>query len=129
MEPDGGSLFNYQKTSKTFILHTIDSYYNIKLEVAYMIFNYSYSYKHNTLPSGNPVDVIVNFATDGRYIPIYFKYMGKDDAFTFKIDGIHYTKDRHDSKIFCCYISHNNVRQEVFLKFLFNECTWVLGEG
>lgn len=95
-----------------------------------MIFNYSFSYKHPAFQAGNqPVSVIANFAVDGRFIPIYFKYMGVDDSMTFKIDGIHYTKDKHDSIIFCCFVTYNNIRQQVNLIFKYNECIWLLGEG
>jgi len=95
-----------------------------------MIFNYSYSYKTNLMKKSNqPVSVIANFATDGRLIPIYFKYLGAEDSVTFKIDGIHSMKDKHDCIIFCCFINYNSIRQNINLTFNFNECTWLLGDS
>lgn len=95
-----------------------------------MIFNYSFSYKHFPFNAGNqPVSVIVTFATDGRFKPIYFKYITEDDTITFKIDGIHYTRDKHDCILFCCFITHNDVRHEVNLIFKTNECIWMLEAG
>ena len=95
-----------------------------------MIFNYSYSYKQNPFSYGSqPVSVIASFAVDGRFIPIYFKYISDEDTLTFKIDGIQYTKDKADCIIFCCNITNNNIRQQVNLIFKYNECMWLLGEG
>lgn len=93
-----------------------------------MIFNNSFSYKHTPFCCGNhPVDVIANFALDGRFKPIYFKYTDeKEGAMTFKIDGIHYTRDKHDSILFCCYITKDNRRQEINLIYKLNECQWTL---
>lgn len=93
-----------------------------------MIFNNSFSYKHIPFRSGNyPVDVIVNFAVDGRFKPIYFKYMDeKEGSMTFKIDAVHYTRDKHDSILFSCFITRNSVKQEVYLIYRINECIWTL---
>lgn len=93
-----------------------------------MIFDNSFSYKR-TPYQGNqlPVSVIVNFASDGRFIPIYFKYIGEEEAMTFKIDGIQSTRDKHDCIIFFCYIIQNDIRQQISLIFKFKECRWILG--
>lgn len=94
-----------------------------------MIFNYSFSYKQNIFGSGlHPVSVIVNFAVDGRFRPVYFKYYDEDNGYlTFKIDSVNYTKDRQDSILFCCFVTHNSVQQEVNLIYRLNECTWTAG--
>lgn len=93
-----------------------------------MIFNNSFSYKHYPFRCGNyPVDVIVNFAVDGRFKPIYFKYMDEfEGAMTFKIDGVHYIRDKHDSILFCCFITNNSAKLEVNLIYRMMECKWSL---
>jgi len=93
-----------------------------------MIFNYSCSYKHYPFTKGtHPVSVIVNFAVDGRFKPVYFKYYDEENGYmTFKIDSVHYTKDKHDCILFCCYITLNKMKQEVNLIYKLNECTWTL---
>lgn len=93
-----------------------------------MIFNYAFSYKHIPFATENqPVAVIVNFATDGRFKPVYFKFFDEVNGYmTFKIDKIHYTRDKHDSILFCCFVTHNRIQQEVNLVYKLNECTWTL---
>ena len=93
-----------------------------------MIFNYSLAYKHNTNASiQQPVAVITNFSVDGRFVPIYFRYISDDSSeSTIKIDGIKYTKDKHDGVSFCCVISNGSLQQLVMLSFNFLKCLWVL---
>lgn len=93
-----------------------------------MIFNYSYTYNRSPFRSGRyPVDVVVNFATDGRFKPIYFKYTDEsEETIVFKIDDIYYTRDKIDSILFCCFITQNRIKQEVNLIYKLNECKWTL---
>ncbi len=93
-----------------------------------MIFNNSFSYKRNPFPSGgHPVSVIANFASDGRFKPIYFKYYDAECGYqTFKIDAVHYTRNKTDSILFCCSITLNNMKQEINLVYKLSECTWTL---
>ncbi|MDF2538777.1 MAG: hypothetical protein K0S76_1798 [Herbinix sp.] len=93
-----------------------------------MIFKYSYAYKHsNPFAEHEPVDVIVNFAKDGRFIPIYFRIVAQDSQeYNFKIDGVKYTKDKHECIIFCCLFTNEGVQHEITLSFFYKECLWRL---
>ena len=93
-----------------------------------MIFNYSFDYKHNySKPVDQPVAVIVNFSVDGRFIPIYFRYVAGDcSESTYKIDGIKYFKDKNDRILFCCLVTSGGIRQQIFLTFYIRDCIWRL---
>jgi hypothetical protein len=93
-----------------------------------MIFNYSYTYKRKDQFSGNqPVAVIANFAVDGRFKPVYFQYVAEDSTeYTFKVDGVRYTKDKPDRIGFCCLFTNEGTQHQVMLTFYFQECIWKL---
>jgi hypothetical protein len=93
-----------------------------------MIFNGSFTYKHNPNTFGNqPVAVIANFNTVGRFIPIYFRYVANDSSeSTYKIDYIKYTKDKHDCFLFCCVVTNREIRHQLILTFYFKDCIWML---
>ncbi|MDF2543323.1 MAG: hypothetical protein K0S47_3041 [Herbinix sp.] len=93
-----------------------------------MIFNYSIKRNRYSNFTGNhPVAVIVNFAVDGRFQPVYIRYVSDDSSEnTFKVVGIEYTKDKFDCKTFCCLINVENTQYQVMLTFYFCKCLWVL---
>ncbi len=101
----------------------------ITYEVTSMIFKQTFSFNHIPSFSGNhPVTVVANFAVDGRFIPIYFRYVSEDSSeYTYKIHGIRYIKDKHDGFTFCCLFINNSMEQQVILSFITNECQWILG--
>jgi hypothetical protein len=93
-----------------------------------MIFHYSFTYKHQfQFPENQPIAVIVNFAKDGRFIPIYFRFIAKDcSEMTFKIDGIKFTKDKYECILFYCLFTNEGIQQEIVLSFFYKECIWKL---
>jgi hypothetical protein len=97
------------------------------MEVA-VIFKYTYTYQHNDkLTENQPVAVIANFAADGRLIPVYFRYDSEDFLkYTYKIDGIKFTRDKKDCILFCCLFTNGGIQHEVILTFYYNDCIWKL---
>jgi hypothetical protein len=93
-----------------------------------MIFNYSLTYKHNPNNYLNhPVAVIANFSNDGRFIPVYFRFVADDSLeFTYKINAIKSIKDKHDSISFCCAYTNEGHQYQVILTFQISECLWIL---
>lgn len=93
-----------------------------------MIFKYTYSYQHkNQIFGDQPVAVAVNFSKDGRFMPIFFRYISEDGMeYTYKIDGIRYIKDKNECVIYCCLFTNESIQHEVFLTFYYNDCIWKL---
>lgn len=93
-----------------------------------MIFNYSFDYKHNNrFTSNQPVAVVANFAMDGRFLPIYFRFIASDSSEkSYKIDGIKYSRDKQESILFCCLIANEGIQYQVILTFYYEECLWKL---
>lgn len=74
-----------------------------------------------------PVTVIVNFAPDGRMIPIYLRWINHDESEdTLKIDGVVSTKDFVGGIAYCCYITVNGWRRQIILKFYVKEHIWTM---
>ena len=93
-----------------------------------MIFNYSFAYNHTNNFSGNQtVAVVANFAVDGRFMPIYFRFVSDDSSEnTYKINGIKYSRDKHDSILFYCLITNEGIQHQVILSFYYKDCLWKL---
>lgn len=93
-----------------------------------MIFKYTYSYKQKQSSFGNqPVAVAVNFAKDGRFVPIFFHYVAEDGLeYTYKIDGVKYSKNKKECIIFCCLFTNDEVQHQIFLTFYYQDCMWKL---
>lgn len=77
----------------------------------------------------HPVQVVANFNPEGKFIPIYFKYVDDDQSeYTYKIESIKYSREYKHHTSFCCvYINHGR-KYEILLHFYVNECIWVLPE-
>lgn len=76
-----------------------------------------------------PVTVIVNFAPDGRMLPIYLRWINHDESEeTLKVDGVKYTKDIEGGITYCCYVTRNGWRKEVNLTFYVKEHIWLLAK-
>lgn len=94
-----------------------------------MLFNYYLNVPNfrTDLSKHHPVSVAANFAADGRFIPIYFRYEAEDcSRYTYKIEGIKSIKDKKDSISFCCYIVVEGIQQNLILTFYPKDCLWVL---
>jgi hypothetical protein len=77
-----------------------------------------------------PVDVRATFNVEGKIRPDYIRL--KDDAqtlHTYKIDHVEFTKEEHfagiHSILFVCYISVEEIRQQVRLKYMIDNHKWI----
>ena len=78
-------------------------------------------------PSGKEVDVIASFTPIGEYIPLYFRVEDDyNERFTFKIDAIKSTKDRHGVKVFECVYMAYGQRNVILLAFDIMLHQWVI---
>jgi hypothetical protein len=74
-----------------------------------------------------PVEVIANFNTEGKYIPIYFKYVTDDqEQHIYKIDAIKYSREYNHHTSFCCVYTNFGRKYEILLHFYVNECIWCM---
>lgn len=91
--------------------------------------NYSYNPKPETdFSKLKTVSVIANFNTEGKFIPVYFKYINPDKSEqTIKIDTVKFTRDKGDYISFCCLFTNHSRQQEVVLTFYVMECIWIIG--
>jgi hypothetical protein len=72
------------------------------------------------------VPVIVNFAPDGRFIPICFSYQNPDgsvEKYNVTVKSFIEVDNRF---IFYCYYINREKQHEVNLAFYVNECRWVI---
>jgi hypothetical protein len=90
--------------------------------------NYPYNPKPETdFSKLRTVSVIANFNTEGKFIPIYFRYVNPDESEqTIKIDAIKFTREKADRILFCCLFTNYGRQQEVILTFYIKECIWVI---
>jgi hypothetical protein len=73
------------------------------------------------------VSVIVNFAADGRFMPVYIRYISSDQSeITYKIDSVKWFRDYSNRIVFCCFITNYGKQVEVLLSFHLMECTWTM---
>jgi hypothetical protein len=96
-----------------------------------MLFNYYPTPQHKASDCSQqyPVSVIVNFAADGRFLPVYIQFEAEDcSRYTMKVDGIRYTKEKHDYFTFCCLITNQGIQHQVLLSFYVKDCKWVLAQ-
>lgn len=76
-----------------------------------------------------PVAVIANFARDGKMMPIYLRYIHRDESEeTLKIDGIKYTKDIIGGFSLCCIINVHGYNREVILNYYIKDCRWYMAK-
>lgn len=74
-----------------------------------------------------PVSVIVTFATDGRYKPLYFLVTDSyGNECKTKVTGIKYTKDGKGCTSFCCAYQVGSRQRECMLTYYLMEHLWVL---
>ena len=74
-----------------------------------------------------PVTVMVNFAPNGKMLPIYIRWTYPDQSEeTIKIDAIKFTRDKGDCISFYCLFNNHGRQQEVILTFYVMECRWVV---
>jgi hypothetical protein len=73
------------------------------------------------------VTVMVNFAPDGRMLPIYLRWINIDESEeNLKIDGVKSTKDIEGGTSYCCYITKNGWRKQVILNFYVQQHIWTM---
>lgn len=74
-----------------------------------------------------PVTVMVNFAPDGKMLPIYLRWINADESEeTLKIDGVKSTKEVKGGTSYCCYVIKNGWRKQVTLTFYIKEHVWTM---
>jgi hypothetical protein len=74
-----------------------------------------------------PIEVIASFNIEGKFIPLYFKYVAEDQtAYKYKIDAIKYTRDYDRSTLFCCLYTNNGKQYELLLSYWHNEHLWTI---
>jgi hypothetical protein len=74
-----------------------------------------------------PVTVMVNFAKDGKMLPIYLRWINTDKSEeTLKIDSVKSTKEIKGGTSYCCYITHNGWRKMIILTFYTMQHVWVM---
>ena len=76
-----------------------------------------------------PVSVIINFAPDGRMLPVFLHYIYPDQSEeTLKIDGVISTKDIVGGVSYYCYITVNGWRRRIALTYYVKEHLWVINK-
>lgn len=72
-----------------------------------------------------PATVVVNFAPDGKMLPIFLRITHPDKSEeTIKIDGVKYTKDIQGGISYCCLITINGWQKQIILNYYVNDHTW-----
>jgi len=93
-----------------------------------MQFNYSFKKTHNIdCCIDHPVAVVANYASDGRFIPAYIRFVCEDGSEqTIKVTAIKYIKDKLDRTVFCCAVVCSDQRMEVMLTYYIDNHIWVI---
>jgi hypothetical protein len=79
------------------------------------------------LSDKHPVSVVTSFTTDGRFIPLYFKYEAEDQqSYTYKINNIKYFREYEHHFLFSCLYNNGRNQYEVLLSFWTEQCVWTI---
>lgn len=74
-----------------------------------------------------PVNVTAVYAPDGRFKPIFIRYIFPDESEkNIKISSVKYYREYKEYFLFCCVIDIGNRQNEIFLMFYLKEHTWLL---
>ena len=77
-----------------------------------------------------PVDVVATFNTQGKIRPDYIRLEDEEHSLhTYKIKNIEYTKEETlagiHSILFVCYISIQEIHQQIKLKYIIDTHKWM----
>jgi hypothetical protein len=74
-----------------------------------------------------PVSVIVNFAPDGKMLPVYFGMTDLDESqHRIKLEGVKYTKELRGRTSYICVYNNGRRKQECMLTYYVQDHVWVL---
>lgn len=76
-----------------------------------------------------PVSVVVNFAPDGRMLPIYIRVILPDESEeTIAIDGVKSHKEIQGGISYCCLVKIANRQKQITLNYYVKSHAWYMGK-
>lgn len=76
-----------------------------------------------------PAEVLMNHTTEGRIRPEIVRFSLPDESIvTKKIDNIRTIKEKPNTNLYYCMITHNKTRREILLVYHIRQHQWVMAK-